>query len=76
MSSVPSPNAPWGGELPWQWHERWWRSVVDKLRAGRSHTPTAWPGGTRVAVLDERIRYIRGHDGATHAELSRDCLVA
>jgi peptidoglycan/xylan/chitin deacetylase (PgdA/CDA1 family) len=35
---------------PWQWPEKKWRSVVEKVRAGRSLKPKAWPNGARVAV--------------------------
>ncbi len=35
---------------PWQWPEARWRSVVGKVRAGRSLKPAQWPGGARVAV--------------------------
>ncbi|MGI9354974.1 MAG: polysaccharide deacetylase family protein [Rhizobiaceae bacterium] len=35
---------------PWQWPEQRWRSVVEKVRAGRSLKPAEWPGGARVAV--------------------------
>jgi peptidoglycan-N-acetylglucosamine deacetylase len=36
--------------LPWQWPETRWRGIVEKVRAGRSLKPKAWPGGARVAV--------------------------
>ncbi|MBT3361867.1 MAG: polysaccharide deacetylase [Rhodospirillales bacterium] len=35
---------------PWQWPEEKWRSVVEKVRAGRSLKPKIWPNGARVAV--------------------------
>lgn len=35
---------------PWQWPEQTWRSIVSKVRAGRSLTPASWPGGARAAV--------------------------
>ncbi|GAB3434425.1 polysaccharide deacetylase family protein [Flindersiella endophytica] len=35
---------------PWQWDEPTWRGHVDRVRAGRSLAPPAWPGGARVAV--------------------------
>ncbi|MBP0456922.1 polysaccharide deacetylase family protein [Streptomyces montanisoli] len=38
------------GEEPWQWSEETWRGHVEQVRAGRSLTPPAWPGGARVAV--------------------------
>ena len=35
---------------PWQWEEARWRSIVDKVRAGRSLKPAEWKDGARVAV--------------------------
>ena len=35
---------------PWQWEESRWRSIVNKVRAGRSLKPAEWKGGARVAV--------------------------
>jgi peptidoglycan/xylan/chitin deacetylase (PgdA/CDA1 family) len=35
---------------PWQWQEAQWRSIVGKVRAGRSLKPAQWKGGARVAV--------------------------
>ena len=35
---------------PWQWEEARWRSIVNKVRAGRSLKPAAWKDGARVAV--------------------------
>ena len=35
---------------PWQWDEATWRGHVERVRAGRSLAPAAWPGGARVAV--------------------------
>lgn len=35
---------------PWQWPEETWRPIVNKVRAGRSLTPTSWPNGARAAV--------------------------
>ena len=37
-------------EHPWQWEEARWRSIVNKVRAGRSLKPAAWKDGARVAV--------------------------
>ena len=34
----------------WTWPEERWRPIVEKVRAGRSLKPTAWPGGARCAV--------------------------
>ena len=35
---------------PWQWAESTWRSRVNRVRAGRSLRPAAWPGGASFAV--------------------------
>jgi len=35
---------------PWQWPETTWRSIVGKVRAGRSLKPSRWKDGARVAV--------------------------
>ncbi len=35
---------------PWTWPEKRWRPIVEKVRAGRSLKPAAWPDGTRCAV--------------------------
>ena len=35
---------------PWQWEEARWRSIVNKVRAGRSLKPAKWKDGARVAV--------------------------
>lgn len=35
---------------PWQWPESEWRQRVNKVRAGRSLKPEAWPEGARCAV--------------------------
>ncbi|MCC6716353.1 MAG: polysaccharide deacetylase [Acetobacteraceae bacterium] len=35
---------------PWQWPEQVWRPIVERVRAGRSLAPKAWPGGARCAV--------------------------
>lgn len=41
-------------ELPadpsWAWEETRWRTIVNKVRAGRSLAPEAWKDGARVAV--------------------------
>ncbi len=43
MSENPSP-------LPWQWPEETWRSIVGRVRAGRSLRPETWQHRSRVAV--------------------------
>ncbi|HEX3788578.1 MAG TPA: polysaccharide deacetylase [Pseudonocardiaceae bacterium] len=35
---------------PWQWDESVWRQHVGRVRAGRSLTPSGWPGGAHCAV--------------------------
>ena len=42
---------------PWQWPEERWRSIVEKVRAGRSLKPAQWPGGARVAVAQQRLAH-------------------
>ena len=42
------PGHPYGE--PWQWPEQVWRPMVERVRAGRSLMPKAWPGGARCAV--------------------------
>ena len=37
-------------DAPWQWPETRWRSVTERVRAGRSLSPASWPAGARVAV--------------------------
>jgi peptidoglycan/xylan/chitin deacetylase (PgdA/CDA1 family) len=37
-------------EEPWSWPEAKWRGIVERVRAGRSLLPKAWPQGARVAV--------------------------
>ena len=43
------PDTP-ANDLPWRWEESRWRSIVGKVRAGRSLKPVAWKDGARVAV--------------------------
>src|SRR5262249_60571153 len=35
---------------PWQWPEKRWRGIVDRVRAGRPLRPRRWPGGARCAI--------------------------
>lgn len=37
-------------EQPWQWDESTWRTILGKVRAGRSLTPPKWKDGARAAV--------------------------
>lgn len=39
-----------GTDEPWTWPEARWRPIVEKVRAGRSLKPAAWPDGARCAV--------------------------
>jgi peptidoglycan/xylan/chitin deacetylase (PgdA/CDA1 family) len=45
--SEPAGTAP---DAPWRWPETRWRSVTERVRAGRRLTPDRWPDGARVAV--------------------------
>jgi peptidoglycan/xylan/chitin deacetylase (PgdA/CDA1 family) len=38
------------GDEPWRWPEARWRAAVERVRAGRSLRPDAWPGGARCAI--------------------------
>ncbi len=52
----------------WQWDEPTWRGHVDRVRAGASLTPEAWPDGARVAVaisFDSDHETIPLRDGET-----------
>ena len=44
---VPKPDEQ---EQPWQWSEARWRGIVERVRAGRTLRPDAWPDGARCAV--------------------------
>ena len=35
---------------PWQWRDKDWRAVVNRVRAGRALKPSRWPGDARAAV--------------------------
>ena len=35
---------------PWEWPEDYWRTAINRARAGRSLKPRSWPGGARCAV--------------------------
>lgn len=35
---------------PWEWPEDYWRTAINRARAGRSLKPRCWPGGARCAV--------------------------
>jgi len=57
-----SPQQPDPQDHPWQWPEARWRSVVDKVRAGRSLKPNSWKDGARVAVA---ISFDSDHETST-----------
>lgn len=57
-----SPQQPDPQDHPWQWQEARWRSVVDKVRAGRSLKPGTWKDGARVAVA---ISFDSDHETST-----------
>lgn len=61
-----------GPEASWRWPEERWRQAVNKVRAGRSLTPAAWPDGARVAValsFDVDQETISLRDGRTSPAL-------
>ena len=35
---------------PWQWPEKHWRGLVDRVRAGRRLHPPNWKDGARCAI--------------------------
>ena len=35
---------------PWQWPDEQWRTLVDRVRAGRALRPRQWRDGARCAV--------------------------
>lgn len=39
-----------GADASWRWPEERWRTIVNKVRAGRSLQPATWPNGAQVAV--------------------------
>lgn len=52
---------------PWEWDEQRWRGAVEHVRAGRSLSPSPWPGGARVAVavsfdVDHETPWLRDGD--------------
>tara|TARA_A100001037_G_scaffold253245_1_gene237704 strand:- start:199 stop:1116 length:918 start_codon:yes stop_codon:yes gene_type:complete len=62
MASRPESNPSDSSELPWQWQEQHWRTIVEKVRAGRSLKPAAWPGGARAAVA---LSFDSDHESTT-----------
>ncbi len=49
VSPPPAASQPNDAEA-WRWPEDKWRGIVNKVRAGRSLRPKAWPGGAATAV--------------------------
>lgn len=62
MVSRPESNPSDSNQLPWQWQEQHWRTIVEKVRAGRSLKPAAWPGGARAAVA---LSFDSDHESTT-----------
>jgi peptidoglycan-N-acetylglucosamine deacetylase len=61
-----------GPDASWRWPEERWRQAVNKVRAGRSLKPTAWPHGAQAAValsfdVDQETGALR--DGRTSPAL-------
>jgi peptidoglycan-N-acetylglucosamine deacetylase len=61
-----------GPDASWRWPEERWRQAVNKVRAGRSLKPTAWPDGAQAAValsfdVDQETGALR--DGRTSPAL-------
>lgn len=56
-------------QTPWRWQRHEWRAMVDRVRAGRSLKPAAWPDGARVAVA---LSFDSDHESTTlrHGEFS------
>ncbi len=56
---------------PWQWPELTWRPIIERVRAGRSLKPAAWPDNARCAVAlsfdadHETIPLRDGDEGAS-----------
>lgn len=61
MSKPPQSSAPADAES-WKWEEQRWRSVVNKVRAGRSLKPSRWKDGAKVAVA---LSFDSDHESTT-----------
>jgi peptidoglycan/xylan/chitin deacetylase (PgdA/CDA1 family) len=48
--AAPPATVPQAASPAWDWAEAEWRSVVNRVRAGRSLSPRQWKDGRRVAV--------------------------
>ena len=61
-----------GPDASWRWPEERWRAAVNKVRAGRTLSPAAWPQGAQVVValsfdVDQETSTLR--DGRTSPAL-------
>ena len=50
------------GDEPWRWEDQRWRTIVDKVRAGRSLKPAIWKDGAKAAVA---ISFDSDHETST-----------
>jgi peptidoglycan/xylan/chitin deacetylase (PgdA/CDA1 family) len=60
--NAPSIRATDNDDPAWKWPESTWRTVVEKVRAGRSLKPAVWPDGARVAVA---LSFDSDHESTT-----------
>ncbi|NQW10495.1 MAG: polysaccharide deacetylase [Alphaproteobacteria bacterium] len=61
MSKPPQSSTPDDAES-WKWEEQRWRSIVDKVRAGRPLKPSQWKDGAKVAVA---LSFDSDHESST-----------
>jgi peptidoglycan/xylan/chitin deacetylase (PgdA/CDA1 family) len=50
VGTIEGATAGLGADASWRWPEERWRTIVNRVRAGRSLQPAAWPNGAQVAV--------------------------
>lgn len=50
VGTIEGATAGLGTDASWRWPEERWRTIVNKVRAGRSLQPATWPNGAQVAV--------------------------
>ncbi len=62
MTYADNADTPDADELPWQWREQRWRTITEKVRAGRSLKPKAWKDGARCAVA---LSFDSDHESTT-----------